>query len=172
MKSRLYIGCARALSKTCNGIIFTCWTDEVEINGNVKGSSECYNNKVNFFTKHIFCTAAEHSMWVAWKSIRESTPWSQAVKPHMDIMGALTMAGHESGSTKQLKSCGNINIKSRAERTDGCLLRQKKRERKKCGHWQELKMLANILKKEKEGNSGSCVGPCLAPTPTPDGQAS
>lgn len=49
MKSRLYIGCARALSKTCNGIIFTCWTDEVEINGNVKGSSECYNNNVNFF---------------------------------------------------------------------------------------------------------------------------
>lgn len=87
---------------------------------------------VNFIT--IMCIsfkAAEHSMCVAWKSTRESTPWSQAVKPHTDIMGALTMVGHESGSTKQLKSCGNINIKSRAERTDGCLLRQKKRERKK-----------------------------------------
>lgn len=112
----------------------------------------------------FFFKAAEHSMWVAWKSIRESTPWSQAVKPHTDIMGALTMVGHESGSTKQLKSCGNINIKSRAERTDGCLLRQKKKREKKSADigrswkcWRTFKK--KKMKKWKEGNSGSCVGP-------------
>lgn len=75
--------------------------------------------------QHLQCTFC-----FGLETIRESTPWSQAVKPHKDITDTLTMAGHESDSTKQLKSCGNINIKSRTERTDGCPLRQKK-ERKK-----------------------------------------
>lgn len=88
----------------------------------------------------------------------------------MDIMGVLTMAGHVSGSATQLTFCGNINIKSRTERNDGCLLRQKK-EGEKCGHWQELKMLARITKKkkiEKKIIVEVVWAQCRAPTPTPD----
>lgn len=91
----------------------------------------------------------------------------------MDIMGALTMAGHKSGSTKQFKSCGNINIKSRTERIDGCLLRQKKREKK-------VQTLAGVenagthyKKNEKKIIVEVVWAQCLlVPTPTPDRQAS
>lgn len=111
----------------------------------------------------FFDKAAQHNMWMGYKvsekkkKKKDSTPWSHIVimQPHMAVVGALTMEGHESRRAKQLKFCGNINIKSRAERTgsDGCLLRH--RERKKCGHWHELTTLVELhiwtfKKKKKE----------------------
>lgn len=91
----------------------------------------------------------------------------------MAVVGALTMEGHESRRTKQLKFCGNINIKSGAERTgsDGCLLRH--REGKKV--W-TLAGVDNpggashldILKKKKKKRGGIVWARRPAPTPTPD----